>query len=73
MNVMDQKFIMPLVAILMGAVLVYFDKLSGESWAYLTGGMVTAYLAVNGWTNQIDTKNAVTLAAMENFKQENNS
>jgi len=55
MNYLETRFVLPFIAILMGAILVWpLDKLTGAAWAAMAGTLVSGYLGLAGWTNKVE-------------------
>ena len=60
MKYLERRFLLPFLTILIGAILVWpLEKLTGAAWAAMAGTLVSAYLGLAGWTNQVEWKSAI--------------
>lgn len=53
-SLIEKKFILPTVAVLIGAIMVWTDELEGSQWAMMTTTLITGFYAIKGW----DIKNS---------------
>ncbi len=61
-----RKFILPMVAIILGAVMVLLDDLDGSAWAAMATTLITGFYAVTGWaTNHHEVKREQVLSSAE--------
>ena len=65
---LERRFILPVIVILLGAVMVFTGFLTGTAWAGLSGTIVSGYFGLAGWTSSAELKSGTTIAALRNTK-----
>lgn len=56
MKYLDRRFLMPLFPILIGAAMVFLDRLDGAVWAGMAGTLATGFMGLSGYQTRVETE-----------------
>ncbi len=56
MKYFDRRFMMPILTILIGAGMVFFDRLDGAVWAGMAGTLATGFMGLSGYQTRVETQ-----------------
>lgn len=48
-KLLEWKFILPTLAIVLGAAMVWTDRMDGQAWAMMSTTLITGFYAITGW------------------------
>jgi hypothetical protein len=60
-KLLQRSFVLPMVTIIIGAIMVFFDFMTGTAWAGMSGTLVTGYFGLLGWRNQMESNRQIVV------------